>query len=89
MFSYILWALLAYFLYRFIVGFLIPVFRVTRQMKKQVRDFQQQANQQFTGQQEYHQQSTYNSNAATSTSSAQNKTAPKKDDYIDFEEIKE
>lgn len=88
MFSYILGALLLYFLYRFIVGFLIPVFRVTRQMKRQVRDFQQQANQQFSGQQHFDQQSNYNAHSS-STHASQSKPAPKKDDYIDFEEIKD
>ena len=35
---YLLYAFLLYLLYRFIVGFVIPVFITTRQMKKQFRE---------------------------------------------------
>ena len=57
----ILWILLGYFLYKFVFGFLVPVFRVSRQMKRQVRDFQQHMqdaqNQQYK-QQPYQQSAT-------------------------------
>ncbi|HTE24430.1 hypothetical protein [Flavitalea sp.] len=39
----------AYLLYNFIFRFLIPLIRVTRQVKRQVRDFQQHVNTQQPG----------------------------------------
>jgi hypothetical protein len=39
----------AYILYNFIFRFLIPLIRVTRQVKRQVRDFQQNVNTQQAG----------------------------------------
>ena len=39
----------AYLLYNFVFRFLIPLIRVTRQVKRQVRDFQQQVNTQQPG----------------------------------------
>lgn len=82
----ILWILLGYFLYRFVVNFLIPVFKVSRQMKRQVRDFQShmQAQQEQYQQQQPFQQGT---NAQRQQSAA---TSPKEKsgDYIDFEEVK-
>lgn len=83
MFSIILWCLLAYFVYRFVVGFLIPVIRVTRQVKRQVNDFKQQAQQAYSTQQDaFHQQRSQN----TQESKPQ-QPAPGKGDYIDFEEV--
>ncbi|MHA4844652.1 hypothetical protein ACX0G7_10835 [Flavitalea antarctica] len=109
----------AYLLYNFIFRFLIPLIKVTRQVRRQVRDFQQHVN---TRQGEYqpgaggnggfqpggsasgHYQSggfrvedfgtqssgpTYGGTSAGSSSgAARQETKPKKDDYIDFEEIK-
>lgn len=80
MLSVILWILLGYFLYRFVFGFLLPIFKVGRQMKRQVREFQSQMNQ-------AQQQSGYQQQAAsqqTQASSPKEKTG----DYIDFEEIR-
>lgn len=80
MLSVILWILLGYFLYRFVVNFLWPVIRVSRQMRRQVKDFQQHMNQ--THQQQHQPSST--------AQSQQRAAAPKEKagDYIDFEEIK-
>ncbi|WP_126969408.1 hypothetical protein [Gynurincola endophyticus] len=78
---YVLWAILFYVLYRFVVGFVIPVFKVTRQMKKQMNEFKKahMENQPppYSNEQE--------------TNNARNRppfTANKTDEYIDFEEIK-
>lgn len=73
----LLFALLAYFLYKFVFGFLIPVIRVSSRMKRQVREFQRQANSQFENSQK--------------DNISQKPTPPpqKAGDYIDFEEIKE
>jgi len=75
MFKYIFWAIAVYFLVRFIFNFVIPVYRATRQMKNQVRDFQQRMQGQ-QGQEETFQQT------------PSNKSSLKEGDYIDFEEIK-
>jgi hypothetical protein len=76
MMKYIFWALVIYFLVRFVVNFLIPVVRAGRQMRNQMKDFQEKMNQQtqFQG---------GNDNYAPKQ---ENKA--KAGDYIDFEEIK-
>jgi len=104
---------LAYLLYNFIFRFIIPLVRVTRQVKRQVRDFQQQVNTNgggfdsthstggFPGAQSGHYQAgginaddfqtdSRRRAGTTATGSATTKPEPrsKKDDYIDFEEIK-
>jgi hypothetical protein len=77
---YVWYALLAYLLYRFIFGFLLPVFRTTRQVKKQFRDMQEKMNDFARQREEVFQQ--------------QPKEDPKKQqkappgDYIDFEDVK-
>jgi len=106
----------AYLLYNFVFRFLIPLIKVTRQVRRQVRDFQQQAN---TPDGRYQAGATHNggfqpggntsgqfsdggfrmedlrNNAGSSsygnsasTASTRPEPSPKKDDYIDFEEIK-
>lgn len=72
------WILLAYFAYKFIVNFLLPVWKVSRRMRQQMNEFQQRAQQQ---QPPVEQQNTANKN----TSAAK----PKAGEYIDFEEVKE
>jgi hypothetical protein len=77
MFKYIFWAIAIYVLVRFIFNFIIPVYRATRQMRGQMRDFQQR----MQGQQE--QQS-----FEQSSTQKQTKASVREGDYIDFEEIK-
>jgi hypothetical protein len=77
MFKYLLYALLIWFLYRFIVGFVIPVYRTTREVKKKFREMQDQMNDRAAGQQGYAQKP-----------AAEPEPQKKKGDYIDFEEIK-
>ena len=76
MFKYLFWALSLYVLFRFVFSFLIPVYRATRQMRSQMKDFHNR----MEGQQDY-QHSSANGNEAP-------KTKVKEGDYIDFEEIK-
>ena len=45
--KYILYILLGYVLYRFITGFLIPVFRTGKQIKKQFNEMQQRMHEQM------------------------------------------
>lgn len=82
MLSAFLWILLAYFLYRFVFNFLIPIFRVSRQMKRQVRDFQQNM---YQAQQQQQAQQPGASAQPKNTSMPSEKAG----DYIDFEEIKQ
>ena len=72
MFKYLFWAIALYILIRFIFNFVIPVFRATRQMKSQMRDFQSRM--QHQEQEEFQQKPT--------------RTEAKQGDYIDFEEVK-
>lgn len=71
----ILFALLIYFLYRFIFHFLIPVSKVTREMKSKMNEFQNRMQQQ---------------GFQTQPQQPAKETAPPKKagDYIDFEEVK-
>ena len=83
---YLFYGLLIYMAYRFIVGFLIPVFRTTRQVKRQFRDMQEKMQEHYSGNIHENQSSSFNNSPQTE------RPAPKKsakDDYIDFEEIKE
>jgi hypothetical protein len=76
LFRYIIWTVIFYLLIRFIFNFIIPVFRASRQMREQVRSFQQKQHQdQFE---------------AGSTPKATETRQPQKTkgDYIDFEELK-
>ena len=75
MFKYLFWAIAIYLLVRFIVNFIIPVYRATRQMKSQVREFQEKMQGQQAPQEDF---STTN----------KPKSAVKEGEYIDFEEIK-
>jgi hypothetical protein len=79
MFKYLFWAVAIYFLVRFIFNFVIPVFRATRQMRGQMRDFQERMHGQDPQGQE---------NFQKSTAQKQTKSSFKEGEYIDFEEIK-
>jgi hypothetical protein len=75
----ILWILLAWFAYKFIFNLVLPVWRTTRRIRKQMQEFQQMAQQQQRPPAE--QATNVNKNTAT--------PKPKAGDYIDFEEVKE
>ena len=77
MIRYIIWAIVAYCIYKVVFDFLIPLFRVSRRMKRQVREFQRRANGEF--------QNYQNDNI----NSPKEPPAQKGGEYIDFEEIKE
>lgn len=81
MFKYIIWAILIYCVVRFVFNFLIPVMRTAKQMKSQVKDFQDRMNsQQFEG--------NVNEQAAAQQQPKRPAPKPKAEDYIDFEEVK-
>jgi len=80
MFSYVLAFFLIYLFYRFIVGFVLPIYSASRKLKEKMQDINKQyppGNTQSTG--SAPKKPGYNSSAA-STSSGK--------DYIEFEEIK-
>jgi len=69
----LIWGIVAYFIYKFLTGFIFPLVKVTRQMKRQVREFKHHAEQQTQ------QHSSDNNNPTPKKE--------KTGDYIDFEEI--
>ena len=79
MFRFLLYFFLIYLAYKFIFNFLIPIFKTTQQVKKDVRAMHDRMN-------EF-------SNAQQKSPSSQTKSPDKSSkepigDYIDFEEIK-
>ncbi|MFI5133055.1 MAG: hypothetical protein ACHQEB_01905 [Chitinophagales bacterium] len=74
----LLYFFLAYLAYKIIFGFIIPVYRTTRQVKKGFREMQQRMSEQMNAQQNY--------SAQPSSQTSSQKERP--EDYIDFEEIK-
>ncbi|MCC6760243.1 DUF4834 family protein [Phnomibacter sp. MR] len=83
--TFILWAIVAFILYRFVTGFLIPVVRTTSQVKKQFNAMRQQMEQ---AQQQYQQQA---QGAQTTQQTNAPGTKGKYDiegEYIPFEDVK-
>ena len=74
MLRYILLGFTIYFAYRFIVGFVVPVYKTTKQVKKQFNAMREQ-------QEQYTQ--------STTPEPEKKSTRANKSDYIDFEEIKD
>lgn len=70
---YIIWIFVIYALYRLIFDVIIPVARVSSQMKKKMREFQDTMHQQ---------------NPPEETLKQTRDTKQKTGDYIDFEEVK-
>jgi hypothetical protein len=77
MFKIILWGLLIYLAYRFIFEFVVPVTKTANQLKRKMNEMQQ--NQAF---QQHHRAGSSAPEAKSAPS------APKRDDYIEFEEVK-
>ena len=77
-------AILIYLFYRFVSGFLIPLFRASRHMRRQFHDMNQQANGQAGN--------PSNPGPEPGTNGQPGKTAKsgvsKVGEYIDFEEVK-
>ena len=79
-FKYLLIGFIFYVLYKFIFGFVLPVYRTTKQVKTQFKDMQQKMQDQFNN-------FTGSDNSATQTTVPNKPTAVKSKDYIDFEEV--
>jgi Domain of unknown function (DUF4834) len=77
-------AILFYMLYRFIGGFLIPLFRASRQMRQQFHDTKSQANGQPDNPPNPGSGSAGTSSKADNPKSGSSKVG----EYIDFEEVK-
>ncbi len=72
--------LMLYFLYKLVVGLIMPVTKAASQMKSKMAEFQNMQQEQMRRQQNTRPQ-------AEAARPAQKKTS-KDDDYIDFEEVK-
>ena len=68
-----------YMLYKFIFDFIIPIYRTTKQVKKQFGDMSAQMQEKMNQQKQAY---------ANATSVKQEKSTAPKDDYIEFEEVK-
>jgi len=75
--KYILYGLLIYFLVRLVFNFIIPVYKTTRQVKKQFREMNERMNGTSTGQQQDHHSQAPPPREETRVG-----------EYIDFEEVK-
>lgn len=78
----LLYILLAYFLYKFVFGFLAPLLKMSWRMRRQIKEFQRQHQQQ---------QDPLQHTTTNGQKTASNEPAPKSKsgEYIDFEEVKE
>lgn len=74
--QYIVWTLLIYLLYRFITGFLWPVYKATSMVKKQFKAAKEHMNGQ-------------NGNSNVSAMADQNPKFDPGGEYIPFEDLKE
>ena len=79
-----LYILLAIFLYKFVFGLLVPIVKMTWRVRRQVKDFQRQHQEQ----QDPLRNGASSANRATETGNGA-APKPKAGDYIDFEEVKE
>jgi hypothetical protein len=77
--KYVLYALLAWFLYQFIFKLVIPVYKTTRKIKKGFREMQEKMNEQTRQQQQPY---------SPAAEAEVKKPKPSASDYIDFEEVK-
>jgi len=100
MIGYVVLAFLLYFLYRFIVGFVLPVVRTANQMKRKVREMNNPYGQGSYNQSESAQQRTSAQahvdvtgdrkgpfSRFTKQKAAGQAVKPSKSDYIEFEEL--
>ena len=79
MLRYLFYAFLIYLAYRLVFHFIIPIYKTTKQVKKQFREMHSRM-EDHINQQQANQQTTY--------AQAENKKEQVGGDYIDFEEVK-
>lgn len=80
----VLLLLLAYIAYRFIFGFVVPVTRATRTVRRQFKAAREEMEARMQQQGGYHENSAQPDPLRNTPSSA-----PSKGDYIEFEEVRE
>jgi len=78
MLRYLFFAFLIYLAYRLVFHFIIPIYKTTRQVKKQFREMHSRMQDNMSQQQPYQQ------SAAPATETKKQQPG----DYIDFEELK-
>ncbi|TCZ69638.1 hypothetical protein [Flaviaesturariibacter aridisoli] len=79
--TFLFWMILGYLAFRFVFGFLVPMIRTTRQVRRSFREMNQRMNDRFGPQ--------GGAGNGTQKAAPSATPAPTKDDYIDFEEIKD
>jgi len=79
MLRYLFYAFLIYLAYRLVFHFIIPIYKTTKQVKKQFREMHSRMEEHMNQQQ---------ANQQTGDTQQENKTAQVGGDYIDFEEVK-
>jgi|KBSSwiStaDraftv2_1062776.scaffolds.fasta_scaffold510998_1 CRISPR/Cas system-associated protein endoribonuclease Cas2 len=84
MLRYLLYAFLIYLAYRLIFHFIIPVYKTTKQVKKQFREMHSRMEDQMNQQSSYARASENNQPINTNASTNKEQAG----DYIDFEELK-
>lgn len=82
--SFIIYALLLFFLYNLVVKVIIPVYRTTRQVRRQFNQMKQQFQQPQGG----NSQQNNSDNTTQTKANTVPKGKPKFGEYIDFEEVK-
>lgn len=85
--KYVLYALLAWFLYQLIFKLVIPVYKTTRQIKKGFREMQEKMSFGSAQDAEYQRQQQAYTSQKNQHAGSQTQKAPS-GDYIDFEEVK-
>ncbi|MET6999318.1 DUF4834 family protein [Chitinophaga defluvii] len=80
MFKLLFYLFIGWLLYKLVFDFIIPVYRSTKQVRRQMNDIQQHMRNQYQQQQQAQQQSAQRPAPAQKVAD--------KGDYIDFEEIK-
>ena len=84
---YLLYAFLIYLAYRLVFHFIIPIYKTTRQVKKQFREMSARMNSSDGHSRMEDQMNQQQANKQTSTLHTENKKE-QVGDYIDFEELK-
>ncbi|HVI49232.1 MAG TPA: DUF4834 family protein [Chitinophaga sp.] len=86
MLKFLLYIFFAWLLYKLVFDFIIPVYRSTKHVRRQMSDMQEHMRRQYEQQQTTEQGYTYSQTQPPPQQKPAEK--PRRDDYIDFEEIK-
>ncbi|UYQ92718.1 DUF4834 family protein [Chitinophaga horti] len=86
MLKFLFYLFLFWLIYKLVFDFIIPVYRTTKHVKRQMNDVQEHMREQFRQQQQ--QSSGYSTPNPNAQTAEKVRKAPDSDDYIDFEEIK-